>query len=136
MHAPSLRNRLVAVVAGLLVAGAVGASASSLGGVSAESLGSDVGIVLSCDDDGVTTSYGTALLSALPVVSTVAFGDVDAACVGLDYQMALLGAGGTVLVQHSGVVGSGGGISINLGALSLTRPSAALVTGVSLTITG
>ena len=49
-----------AVLAGIAAFGLVGASAASLGGITSSSLGADVGVVASCDTDGVTVTFTNA----------------------------------------------------------------------------
>ena len=135
MSVPPIRKRAAALIAGLLVLGAVSASASTLGGVSADSLGADAAVVGSCDSDGVTVDFTTELLLGLYVVDLVQIGGIAAACSGLTYEVALLGAGGTSLVSTSGTVG-GTSMTLDLALLGLLQPSAALVTGVAITIHG
>lgn len=53
------KKKIVAVLAGVAVAAAVGASASTLGGTSAEALGADAGTVASAVSQGVVVSWDT-----------------------------------------------------------------------------
>ena len=117
----NMRKKSVAVLAGLAVAGIVGASAASLGGVRSEDLGADVGVVGSCDTNGVDVDFSTAVVGNAVNVTSLTLSDVNAACSGQTVQVTLLdgtnaqlgtagtataGAGGTVSVSGFGTVGA------------------------------
>lgn len=124
------RNKAIAVLVGVVVAGVVGASASTLGGLGSDTLGADTGVVASCDTDGIGVSYTTSLGSAGYVVTAVEFTGVAAACDGLDFSAELTGTGGSL---------AGGSGTAAAGSFSWT-PSTPVpaedITGVALVITG
>ncbi len=119
----SLRKKSVAVLAGLAIAGTVGASAASLGGLNSDNLGADTGVVASCDDNGIAVAYTTAwdatavdpggvtnVTVGSYVVDGITLTGVAAACDGqtwdaeaLDSAGASIGTGnGTLSVDASG----------------------------------
>ena len=59
-----MKRTLIALGAGLTVFAGVFAMAASLGGITSSRVGADNTAVASCDTDGVTTAYATAVLSA------------------------------------------------------------------------
>lgn len=93
----NIKKQVAAVTAGLAIAGAVGASAASLGGLESDQLGADTGVVAGCDDNGIDVRYRTAYhrRSGQFRVNRVILRNVSAECRGLPYQLALFGADGT-----------------------------------------
>ncbi|HEY3486224.1 MAG TPA: hypothetical protein VGK49_12620 [Ilumatobacteraceae bacterium] len=129
----NIRKKSVAVLAGLALAGIVGASAASLGGVRSESLGADVGVVGSCDTDGVDVDFDTAVAGNVVTVSGLNMSDINAACNGQDVQVTLLDSANA---QVGNVVT---GAADGSGSLSLTgfgAPDAEAVTGIAVVISG
>ncbi len=133
MNARRRRRIAVALVAGIGMFGVVGASAASLGGVTSASLGADVGVVASCDTDGVTLGYTNAYDAAagLYKTTTVNVTAINAACNGKSIRLTLTGAGGVNLGAGSGTVAAGAA------TIALTpTASAAAVTGAAVIIEG
>lgn len=98
------RKKSIAVLAGLSVAGLVGASAATLGGIGTDNLGADAAVIASCDSNGVTVAYGIVGQE----VDSVTIGDVAAGCAGQNAAVTLFDSGG-------GVLGSGSVPNITLG---------------------
>lgn len=142
MKSKNIRRKSVAVLAGIAIVGAVGASAASLGGIGNDTLGADADVVASCDTDGVAVEYTTDYEPTLVfggatggyVVTSAEVTGVNEDCDGLEYSIVLTGAAGTVLDSGSGTVALTGGA---FGADLLDGDSAAeAVTGVALVISG
>ncbi len=113
--------------------GVVGASAASLGGVTSSSLGADVGVVASCDTDGVILGYTNAYdaTAGLYKTTTVNVTSINVACNTKSIRLTLTGAGGVNLGSGSGTVAAGAATI----ALAPTA-SAAAVTGAAVIIEG
>lgn len=96
----------IAVLAGLAITGIIGASAASLGGIDSDTLGADVGVVGSCDTDGVTVEYAVSFDSEAgeAEVDSVDIGSVNALCNGLTYDVTLLDGAGANIGDRQGVV--------------------------------
>lgn len=111
----NLKRVAFAVGAGLVAAGAIGASAASLGGITGQSLGADDAVVASCDTDGITTAYTTAYDAGTGAynVTGVDLSGVNAACNGLDYALTLADGSNVSLDEATGV------LSVTLGAASI-----------------
>lgn len=106
---PRRRKRMVgAVAAGALAVGVVGASAASLGGITSDSLGADVGVVASCDTDGVqlkpfTNTYDAAL--GRYQTSGVTIAGIAAACSTKTLSVTLKDSAGASLGSGTATVG-------------------------------
>jgi hypothetical protein len=126
----SMRKRTLAVVLGLLVFSLIAASAATLGGVRSDQLGADVGVVASCDTDGVDVAFTTSYIGGEYLVTSVELTDVSEDCDGQDVSVQLTSDGGTL--------GSGAGVADDSGSLSVTvDPSSAEdVTGLAVVISG
>lgn len=127
------KRKAAAIIAELSTIGIAGASAASLGGVTSNSLGADVGVVASCDTDGVTLGYTNSYdpTSGAYKTTTVAVSSINAACNGKAISLTLKDSAGVSL-------GSGSG-SVAAGAASLTlspTASAAAVVGAAVVISG
>lgn len=127
------KRKLAAVVAGLSTVGVVGASAASLGGVTTGGLGADVGVVASCDTDGVTLSYTNTYdsTSGTYKTSTVSVSGINAACNTKSISVTLKDSSGTAL--------GSGTTTVAAGAASITltpSASASSVTGAAVIISG
>ena len=85
----NMRKKSVAVLLGLAVTGLVGASAASLGGVTSDNLGADVGVVASCDTDGVNVAFATAYSSGVTEVTSVTVSDIAPECDGQALSLTL-----------------------------------------------
>ena len=127
--------KIAAVVAGVSALGVIGASAATLGGVTSNSLGSDVGVVSSCDTDGVSLAYTNAYDAKLGRYQTtsVTVSGIAPACAGKSLSLTLKDAGGASL--GGGTVASISGASA---VLNLTAPGADAnaVVGAAVVITG
>ena len=126
---------IVALLAGVSIAGIAGASAASLGGLTAGSLGSDDSVVAACDTDGISIAYTNSYnaTSQQYQVTAVNFSGVNAACTAK--------AASVTVRNGTTALGSGTSASITVAAnafsLTLSAPVAAnLVNGVSLIISG
>lgn len=127
----NIRNKGLAVLAGVGIAGLVGAAAASLD-LTTNSLGSDTEVIAACDPDGITVDYTTVYNSGTQLfdVTEVVLSGVDAACSGLDYEIVLTD-GGATLTSTTGTAAS----TTTTAALS-TFVDAALVDGISVIISG
>ena len=127
-----IKNKGLAVLAGVGIAGLVGAAASSLN-LTSSSLGSDATVVAACDTTGgINVDYETTF-SALAqefVVDEVVLTDVDAACNGLDLQIVL--SDGTVTLGTF----TGSAVSATTTAALGTPVSAEDLTNVAVVISG
>lgn len=129
------RTPLIAVLAGVSVAGVVGASAATLGGLGSGSMGSDNSVVAACDSDGITIAYTTAYNATAQEyqVSAVNFTGVNAACNAKAASVSV--RNGTTNLGTTNVAS----ITVTASAFSITLAapvSAASVNGVSLVISG
>ncbi|HMS13262.1 MAG TPA: hypothetical protein PKD80_09175 [Microthrixaceae bacterium] len=134
---PQRRRRIgAAIVAGLATFGIVGASAASLGGVTSTTLGADVGVVSSCDTDGVSLSFTNSYDATLGryQTTTVNIGGIAAACSGKALSITLKDATGAS-------VGSGSIATLTASAsqsatIAAPGANANAVTGAAVVITG
>ncbi len=130
---PRRKRMIFAVVCGVSAFGIVGASAASLGGITGTGLGADVGVVASCDTDGVAVDFvngydpttGTYRTTAVNVTA------INAACNGDAISLTLKDAADASLGGGSSTV-AGGTATITLG----TAASSSAVTGVAIVING
>jgi hypothetical protein len=99
MKMKSMRKKSVAILAGLAVAGAVGASAASLGGLNSENLGAETGIVASCDDNGINVDYTTVFDSDVGeyLVTAINLSDVSPGCAGQTYDFTAIDGDGVII---------------------------------------
>jgi hypothetical protein len=110
MKMKSMRKKSVAILAGLAVAGAVGASAASLGGLNSENLGAETGIVASCDDTGINVDYTTVFEITTPanaetgdpatgeyLVTAINLSDVSPGCAGQTYDFTAIDGDGVII---------------------------------------
>jgi hypothetical protein len=143
MKMKSMRKKSVAILAGLAVAGAVGASAASLGGLNSENLGAETGIVASCDDNGINVDYTTVFDSDVGeyLVTAINLSDIDAACEGQAFSFTVLGDPAGESTVDSILLTEQGPINQTSGAQSITVAAspgltAELVTGIAMSISG
>jgi len=135
-----LRKRVVlALVASATVFGAVFAFAASLN-VASANLSAGNQSVISCDSDGVSTTYTTTYDSSIPgyKVSGVTVTGIASGCDGKTVAITLTGSGNSSLASASKSFSSAGAntqVVFSSGDLS-AQPSAALVTGVNAVISG
>lgn len=131
MHAKRIA---LAVGAGLVAAGAIGASAASLGGISGASAGADDTVVASCDTDGITTAYTTAYNAGLGAyrVTGVNLTGVNAACDTLAYKLTLADNANASLTEATGTLTVTGGAA----SITVTPVSAESVERLALVISG
>lgn len=124
-----------ALLAGLATLGAGQASASTLGGVTSTSFGADVGVVGSCDTDGVsltfTNTYDTTLGRYQTTTANVA--GIAAACAGKTLAMTLKDNTGAAL--GNGTVASISGTSAIV-TIAAPGANANAVTGAAVVISG
>lgn len=128
-----MKRFVVPVVAGVLVFGAATAFAASLS-LNSTSLASGNATVASCNASASVT-YTTAYDATIPgyKVATAPI-TTAAACAGLAYKVTLTGAGNVSLAEVTGTLAA-----ITGDATATFTPavvSAALVTGVSVVVTG
>lgn len=130
---PPRKRALFAVVCGLATFGIVGASAASLGGITSDSLGADVGVVASCDTDGVVVDYVNSYnaTSGSYETTSVNVSSIDAACNG-DAIALTLKNGADVSLGNGTATVAAGAATITLG----TAADAAAVAGVAVVIDG
>lgn len=127
----NIRNKGLAVLAGVGVAGLVGAAAASLN-LTNDSLGADAQVVASCDTDGIAVEWTTAYDATAQAyeVSDVVLTGVDLACNGLDVEISVTD-GTTVLATEAGTATTG----TTTVALT-TAIDASLVDGIGVVISG
>jgi len=101
-----VKRLVIAAAAGIVAAGAVTASAASLGGVSDNSAGADSAAVATCDSDGIDVDYTMVYSPSSEAynINTVELDEVNGACEGLTYYLTISGTGGTALADDSGTV--------------------------------
>jgi hypothetical protein len=99
----NIRNKGLAVLAGVGVAGLVGAAAASLD-LTTNSLGADAQVVASCDTDGIGVSWETGYNATAQRfdVDAVVLTGVDAPCDGLDLEIVLTDAADAEIASFSG----------------------------------
>lgn len=125
----------IAVAAGVVVAGALGASAATLGSLNASNLGSAQAVVAACQEDGkvIDVTWGVADAAAGAKAKTttneVVVSNLSDTCKGGEYQLVVTGANDEALAVESGTVAD-----TRFGhALSVPTQD---ITGVQLTING
>ena len=134
--APRSRRRMaIAILAGLATLGITQASAASLGGITSTSYGADVGVVASCDTDGVSLAYTNTYDATLGryQATTVTVSGIAAACASKALALTLKDSAGAVLGT-----GSGASISGTSAAVAIAAPgaNANAVTGAAVVISG
>lgn len=99
----NIRNKGLAVLAGVGVAGLVGAAAASLD-LTSSSLGADASVVASCDTDGIAVNWGTGFntLEQRFDLQSVELTGVAAACDGLDLEIVITDAADATIATFSG----------------------------------
>ncbi len=147
MKSKNMRKKSVAVLAGIAIAGAVGASAASLGGLGGEDLGADSAAVESCDTDGITVGYTTSFDATAGeyLVDSIDLSDINADCATQTYDLTALGTdaagdpveedfgGPVILTTDSDLDLVNDGMTIDTSGITLTAES---VTGLAMTISG
>lgn len=129
------KTPLIAVLAGVSIAGVVGASAATLGGLGSSSMGSDNSVVAACDTDGIAIAYTTAYNATAQEyqVSAVNFSGVNAACNAKAASVSLRdGTTGLATANSASITVTAGAFTLTLGS----PVSANAVDGVSLVISG
>jgi hypothetical protein len=127
-----MKRYLVPIVAGVTVFGAVTAFAATLN-VSTQSLGSGNATVASCNTNAAVT-YTTAYSAAVPGYKVATAPITTAvACATKTYKVTLTGAGNASLAELTGPLDAAGAAAPDFSASNI---SAALVTGVSVVISG
>ena len=120
-----MRRVAIAALAALLVGGGViVASAASLGGISSEQFGADVGVVASCDTDGVDVEYTNTYdaVAQQYIVEEVIVKDVALGCTGLDLELTLVNAANAAIwIGSSNVTG---------GTVTLDVPTASAIASI------
>ncbi len=137
------RTKIVAILAGLGIAGLVAASAATLGGLNTDNLGANVQVVASCDTDGVTatfnTDYEATVVPADPdgdggyVVKSVDLAGISANCNGQALDLTL--ADGDGLQLGTGTVPSIDDLTETV-TITPTNVSAVAVENIAVVITG
>jgi hypothetical protein len=128
----------VALAISAIVFGAVFAVAASLG-VTSDTLGAGGASVVSCDTDGVTTSYAVGYDSSIPgyKVSSVTVNGIDGtACNGKTMRVTLTGTSNASLAERTATLGSGSSQDFDFSAGAGSPVSAAAVLGVRAVISG
>jgi hypothetical protein len=132
----NVRTKMIAVFAGVAVAGIASAAAASLP-TDTESLGASNDVVAACqaDEDGdigiaFETSYADSTLGY--GVDSVVLSNVSAGCAGLDLQITLVDGDDVLLFDDDGLTASAGTTTI-----TVTDPvSAEDVEGIAVVISG
>ena len=127
-----MKRYLVPVIAGVTVFGAVTAFAATLN-VSSQSLGSGNATVASCNTSAAVT-YTTAYTATIPGYKVATAPVTTAvACATKAYKVTLTGAANASLAEITGSLDASGNAAPDFSASNI---SAALVTGVSVVISG
>lgn len=128
----AVRRLVLPLITGVVVFGGVTAFAASLS-VSSKTIGSGNATVTSCNA-AAAVSYTTSYVASLPGYKvTTAPVTTAAGCALMSYKVTLTGASNASLGEVSGSLDSSGNATADFSASSI---SAALVTGVSVSITG
>jgi hypothetical protein len=128
----NIRNKGLAVLAGVGVAGLVGAAAASLD-LTSSSLGADANVVASCDTDGIDVNWGTGFNSLAQRfdLQSVELTGVAAACDGLDLEIVITDAADATIATFSGSA-----TSTTTNALLSSPVDAEAVEGIAVVISG
>lgn len=131
---PRRKRALFAVICGVSAFGIVGASAASLGGITGTGLGADVGVVASCDTDGVNVDFVNTYdaTSGGYETTSVDVSGIAAACDTLDLDLTLQGAAGASLGSGSVVLTAAGTATVTIAG----GADSASVIGVAVIIDG
>lgn len=138
----SMRKKSVAVLAGLAIAGAVGASAASLGGLNSDDLGADTGDVASCDTDGIDVDYTTSFDATAGeyIVTAIVLSDVAEACDTQDVDLTVLRTNFEVTpnaalasLPFTATADDTGSITVDTSGSTVTAES---ITGLAISISG
>jgi hypothetical protein len=125
----------LAILAGSVTFGLVGASAATLGGITSKTLGADATTVASCDTDGVALAFTNAYVAASGTYQTTAIrlSGINPACAGKALSL-------TVRNASNAAIGTGSIAALTTSTaqtVALATPvSAATVAGVAIVITG
>jgi len=128
------RTILLALLASLVVFGALYGMAASLGGITSDSVGADSTVVASCDTDGVTAAYVTAWDATdkrYEITSTTVGGVADT-CDGRTMSVSLTDSTGAQIGTGSLVIPTSGATSFSV--TMSTPPSAKLTEGIHILI--
>jgi hypothetical protein len=109
-------KRFAVAASGLVLFGAVAASAASLGGLTSTNLGANDTVVASCDTDGVTINYTNSYdaTSGKYKVASVTIGGIAATCEDQTLAVTLKGSSGTSLgAVSTTVVGTSETLSVS-----------------------
>ncbi len=124
------RRTLAATTAAIAASGLVAASAASLGGIAADDLGADVGVVASCDVDGVVVDWNPApnygSLAPNYGVAGLDVSSINTACNGQNIKVTVANSANTQLEESTGVVALGAfaaSFSPNISAEDITQVS-------------
>lgn len=106
MKMKNVRKKSIALVAGLVIVGTVGASAATLNGLGDENLGADAADVVSCDTNGVDLSYNTSFDSTSNEyeVDSVTVSSVAPACDGQAFSLTLTDGSSILGLTETGTV--------------------------------
>jgi hypothetical protein len=128
----NIRNKGLAVLAGVGVAGLVGAAAASLD-LTSNSLGADAQVVASCDTDGITVDWVTGYNAAAQRfdLEDIELTGVAPECDGLDLEIVITDDNDAEIASFSGSATTG----TTTAALSLPV-DAELVEGIAVVISG
>lgn len=125
-----MKRLFIAAAAGIVAAGAVTASAASLGGVTGNSAGADSAAVATCQTSGPIDVDYTMVYSSDDSdynVDTVELTGVDAACDTLTYYLTISDASGAALADDSGTVALGGGNAMSIDVSAQNADAEAVV---------
>ena len=126
-------SRIAIAVGGLAAAGAIAASAASLGGLSSTGLGSNDTVVAACDTDGISSAYtsGYSATAGKYQVTAVVLSGIAASCANQTAAVTLRDSGNVSLGSGSVTV-TGTSASITLSA----PVAAESIVGASVIISG
>ena len=133
-----IKRMAVALAVAAIVFGSVFAVAASLG-VTSDTLGAGGASVVSCDTDGVTTSYSTVYDASIPgyKVTTVTVNGIDGtACLGKTMKVTLSGTSDASLAERTAILGLLSTQSFDFSTGAGSPVSAAAVLGIRAVIAG
>lgn len=132
-----MTNKILLVLgAGVVVAGAVAASAATLD-LNSDTLGTGTTAVVSCQEDPITVTWGapTYTTNDYSVASVVLTG-VDATCQGLPFSLTLADAAGASLAQSTAPTTLAAAATTTVTTFSPMSVSTTDIENVTLTVAG
>lgn len=132
-----MKNRvLIALGAGVVVAGAVAASAATLN-LQADTLGTGTSAIVSCQDDPITVTWGTPTYNNNDyTIDSVVLTDVEATCYGLPFKLTLADGAGASLAESTTPAVLASAATTTVTVFNPTPISSAAIENATLTVSG